>query len=84
MADKQKIAPQGQNKAPDIEKVTEPKKEPYSPKYSILDLVDNAREAFKTDKIIVLAALKKAGKREYTMQEATSIIEKFKKEEVQN
>ena len=53
----------------------------YETKYAIEELAD-AAHAFDTVPIIVRAALKTAGKNEYTMAEATDIIAKFKNKEV--
>lgn len=53
----------------------------YETKYTIEELAE-AAHAFDTVAIIVRAALKTAGKSEYTMAEATDIIKKFKNKEV--
>lgn len=53
----------------------------YESKYTIEELAE-ASHAFDTVAIIVRAALKTAGKSEYTMAEATDIIKKFKNKEV--
>ena len=59
------------------------KKEPiYESKYSMEELAKAAKEAFGTHALVVRAALKQAGKSEYTMAEATEIVEKFKNKEV--
>ena len=53
----------------------------YVTKYTINELADAAK-AFKTDKVIVQAALKAAGKEAYSMEEANRIITAFKNKEV--
>ncbi len=58
-----------------------PEKQEYVSKYTISELAE-AAHAFGTDKIIVFAALKKAGQESYTMEEAEKIITKFKTKEV--
>lgn len=77
-----KMSPQEPKKATGTQKVTEPKKEPYIAKYTIEELAAEAKGAFGTHKVVVQAALKKAGKDSYSMQEATSIVNKFKSKEV--
>lgn len=67
--------------------VTEKPKEkpvtsPYITKYRIAELADAAKAAFGTDKVLVLAALRSAGKEAYSMDEARDIISKFKNKEV--
>lgn len=54
----------------------------YESKYGVEELANAAKEAFGTHALIVRAALKQAGKAEYTMKEATQIVEKFKNKEV--
>ena len=54
----------------------------YESKYGIDELANASREAFGTRALIVRAALKQGGKEEYTMAEATKIVEKFKNKEV--
>lgn len=54
----------------------------YVTKYTISELADAAKAAFQTDKVIVLAALRMAGKEAYTMEEATKIVTAFKNKEV--
>ena len=62
---------------------TAKKTEPvYESKYGLEELATAAKEAFNTRPLIVRAALKQAGKTEYTMTEATKIVEKFKNKEV--
>lgn len=53
----------------------------YETKYTIEELAA-AADAFQTVAIVVRAALKTAGKTEYTMKEATEVITKFKNKEV--
>lgn len=55
---------------------------PYVTKYTIAELADAAKAAFQTDKVIVLTALRMAGKDAYTMAEATRIVTTFKNKEV--
>lgn len=63
-------------------KTTEaPKAAPYVEKYNIEELAE-ASPAFGTQKVIVLAALKSAGKESYSMDEATRIVKAFKSKEV--
>lgn len=66
-------------------KATEPETTaaPYVTKYTIEELAE-ASTAFATDKLIVLAALKSAGKDSYSMDEATKIVKAFKSKEVKN
>lgn len=54
----------------------------YVTKYTINELAEAAKTAFKTDKVIVLAALKAAGRESYSMEEATRIVTSFKNKEV--
>lgn len=54
----------------------------YVTKYTINELAEAAKTAFHTDKVIVLAALKSAGKEAYTMDEAKRIVTTFKNKEV--
>ena len=61
----------------------EVKTAPYVSKYTIEELAE-ASHAFATNKVIVLAALKSAGKESYSMEEATRIVEAFKSKEVKN
>ena len=64
-------------------KQAEPKKEPvYVEKYTVNELAEAAKTAFKTDKVIVLAALTAAGKDSYSMDEATRIVTNFRNKEV--
>lgn len=63
-------------------KTTEaPKAAPYVERYTIEELAD-AHEAFATQKLIVLASLKSAGKDTYSMEEAARIVKAFKSKEV--
>lgn len=57
-------------------------KAPYESKYGIDELAAAAKTAFDTSAIMVRAALKTAGKTEYTMAEAKTIVDKFKNKEV--
>lgn len=50
--------------------------------YSVKELAANARGIFKTRPECVMAALKSAGKTEYTVLEAKEIVERFLKKEV--
>lgn len=68
-------------KSKQAEPVTE---KAYETKYTIKELVDAAETAFKTNKVIVHAALKAAGKEAYSMDEATRIVTAFKNKEVKN
>ena len=64
-------------------KETEKSKAPaYVSKYTIKELAEATKTAFSTDKVIVLAALKAAGKETYSMEEATKIVSTFKNKEV--
>lgn len=54
----------------------------YVSKYTITELAEAAKAAFNTDKVIVLAALKAAGKESYSMEEASRIVTAFKNKEV--
>ena len=74
-------------KAPEQTKeVEQPKEKPTSPtyitKYNIEELAEAAKTAFGTHRVIVLAALKDAGKEAYTMEEAEKIVKTFKTKEV--
>lgn len=57
-------------------------KAPYESKYNIDELAAAAKTAFNTSAIMVKAALKTAGKTEYTMDEAKKIVDEFKNKEV--
>lgn len=57
-----------------------PKKE-YEATYTIAELVD-AHAEFKTTRVVVRAALSKAGKEAYTLKEAKQLIERMKNKEV--
>lgn len=59
-----------------------PKAPTYVAKYTIKELADAAKTAFGTDKAIVIAALKVAGKETYSMDEASKIVTSFKTKEV--
>lgn len=61
-------------------KVEIPKKE-FESTYTIAELMD-ASEYFKTTRIVVKAALSRAGKEAYTLNEAKRIIETMKNKEV--
>lgn len=61
-------------------KKQEPKK--YEPTYTIPELVQAAKAEFKTTTVVVSAALTKAGKNAYTLEEAKQIIDKMKNKEV--
>ena len=50
--------------------------------YSVNELASDAKEVFGTRQECVSAALKAAGKLEYTISEAKGIVEKFLKKEV--
>ena len=60
----------------------EVEKPQYVTKYTIKELANAAKAAFDTSKVVVLAALKCAGKDTYTMEDATKIIKTFKNKEV--
>ena len=64
-------------------KETAEKTTTYESKYGIEELAAAAKDAFGTNAIVVRAALKLAGKTEYTMPEAEKIVNKFKSKEVQ-
>ena len=64
-------------------KETAEKTTAYESKYGIDELATAAKDAFGTNAIVVRAALKLAGKTEYTMSEAEKIVNKFKSKEVQ-
>lgn len=63
------------------ESKNEPKAEIKSA-YPVSDLAANAKKIFGTRQECVLAALRAAGKAEYTVPEAKIIVEKFLKKEV--
>ena len=60
------------------------KQEPktYEPTYTIQELVAAAKAEFKTTTVVVSAALTKAGKNAYTLEEAKQIINTMKNKEV--
>lgn len=60
-------------------KASKPAKEPV---YSAGEFAANAREIFGARQECVVAALKAAGKSEYTVSEAKEIVRKFLKREV--
>lgn len=62
---------------------TAKKETTYESKYGIEELAAAAKDAFGTSAIVVRAALKLAGKTEYTLAEAEKIVNKFKNKEVQ-
>lgn len=69
------------------EKLAEQPKKPaakptYITEYNIEELAEAAKEAFGTHKVIVLAALKAAGKEAYSLEEAKKIVTAFKTKEV--
>lgn len=53
----------------------------YEATYTIAELVE-ASSQFGTNRVVVRAALSKAGKEAYTMKEAKQLIEKMKNKEV--
>lgn len=53
----------------------------YEATYTIAELVE-ASSRFGTNRVVVRAALSKAGKEAYTMKEAKQLIEKMKNKEV--
>lgn len=61
--------------------VKKPQKPVFEATYTIAELVDASAE-FKTNRVVVRAALTKAGKDAYTMREARQLIEKMKNKEV--
>ena len=63
--------------------LTNPKnlKKAFEATYTVKELIDAAQN-LGTSKIVVRAALTKAGKDEYTMKEATNLIERMKNKEV--
>lgn len=69
-------------KKPEVKKDLTPVKKPFEATYTIPELVNAAKTEFKTSRIVVRAALTKAGKEMYTMKEAKFIIERMKKKEV--
>ncbi|MBR5193086.1 MAG: hypothetical protein IKW37_01510 [Bacteroidaceae bacterium] len=54
----------------------------YEPTYTIPELVAAAKTEFKTTTVVVSAALTKAGKNAYTLEEAKQIINTMKNKEV--
>ena len=54
----------------------------YEPTYSIPELLEAAKTEFKTTTVVVSAALSKAGKNAYTLEEAKQIINQMKTKEV--
>lgn len=67
-------------KTVDTKQVEKPKVA-YEPTYTVEELLQ-AVEEFKTTRIVVRAALKQAGKTEYTMKEAKQLIVRMKSKEV--
>ena len=57
-------------------KVENPKKG-FEATYTIAELMD-ACDSFKTTRVVVKAALAKAGKEAYTLKDAKEIIDRFK------
>lgn len=75
------------DKKPEVKPVVEavkPLPKPVVTKYRKEELVEAAKAAFGTDKIVVKAALKMDGKEEYTMEEAKAVVDKFKTKEVKH
>lgn len=54
----------------------------YVPTYTISELLAATEKAFGTNKVVARAALTKAGKKAYTLEEAKQIIKKMKNKEV--
>ena len=78
MAEKQKRA---ERESEPEKKEEQPKKTAYETKYAINELVE-AASAFHTDRVIVRAALKAAGKESYSMSDAMRIVTAFRNKEV--
>lgn len=63
------------------EKATDKKPaEKYVTRYTVEELAENSEKAFNTTKVMVLAALDSS--KEYTLDEAKSIVKKFCNKEV--
>ncbi len=77
-----KAAENAENKAGVMQASKEGSKAAKEPAYPAGEFVANAREIFGTRQECVAAALKTAGKPEYTLPEAKGIVEKFLKREV--
>ena len=54
----------------------------YEPTYTVPELLAGAKTEFNTTTVVVRAALTKAGKDAYTLEEAKQIINKMKNKEV--
>lgn len=54
----------------------------YETKYRIEELVDASKPLFDSEMILARAALKAAGKTEYTQKQAKEIVNSFKRKEV--
>lgn len=64
-----------------VVKTAEKPKKAFEATYTVDELV-KAADDFKTSKVVVRAALTKAGKASYTMREASQLVEKMKNKEV--
>lgn len=62
-------------------KIVKPAKREYEATYTVEELVQAAAD-FGASRILVRAALTKAGKDSYTMKEAKQLIERMKNKEV--
>lgn len=63
-------------------KVAEKPAKVFEATYTVEELLAASAVEFKTNRVIVRAALTKAGKKSYTMREAKALIEKMKNKEV--
>lgn len=54
----------------------------YEATYTIPELLKAAETEFETTSVVVRAALKQAGKKSYTLNEAKKLIERMKHKEV--
>lgn len=64
-----------------VAKTADKPKKAFEATYTVEELVQAADE-FKTSKVVVRAALTKAGKTSYTMREASLLVDKLKNKEV--
>ena len=66
---------------PEVKPVVKPAPA-FEATYTIPELLEAAATEFKTNRVVVRAALNKAGKETYTMNEAKRIINEMKNKEV--
>lgn len=63
-------------------KVAEKPVKAFEATYTVEELLAASAAEFKTNRVVVRAALTKAGKKSYTMREAKQLIERMKNKEV--